>query len=31
MRTTGRIDLLDNRLGPGGLDIMQMQPPPKKK
>ncbi len=31
MRTTGRIDLLDNRLGPGGLDITQMQPPPKKK
>ncbi|MCI0456526.1 MAG: hypothetical protein L0Z62_06040 [Gemmataceae bacterium] len=31
MRTTGRIDLLDNRLGSGGLDITQMQPPPKKQ
>jgi membrane protease subunit HflK len=31
MRENGRIDLLDNRLGPDGLDITQMPAPPKKR
>jgi membrane protease subunit HflK len=31
MRANGRLDLLDNHLGKDGLDITQMQPPPKKR
>jgi membrane protease subunit HflK len=31
MRENGRIDLLDNRLGPDGLDIVQFPPVPRKK
>lgn len=31
MRETGRIDLLDNRLGPDGLDITQVPTLPRKK
>jgi membrane protease subunit HflK len=30
MKEGGRIDLLDNRLGPDGLDITVVTPPPKK-
>ena len=31
LKENGRIDLLDNHLGPDGLDITQIVPQPKKK
>jgi membrane protease subunit HflK len=31
LRDGGRVDLLDHHVGPGGLDITEMLPPPKKK